>query len=221
MEINKYIDHTYLKAEGTTKEIDKIINEAIKYNFKTICVNGSWTKYCAKKLAGTEIGITNVIGFPLGAMSTASKIYEAKKCIEDGADEIDMVINIGRLKDGQDEYVLNEIKKIKEAIGTKVLKVIIETALLTNDQKKLATKLTVDAGADFVKTSTGFSYHGATVEDVELMASVTQGKIEIKAAGGVKSVEDLDKMIKAGATRIGTSSGVKLIEGTKISKKEY
>ena len=220
-EIAQLIDHTYLKAEGRQKNIDALINEAIKYGFKTICVNGSWTKYCKDKLSKANVGITNVIGFPLGAMSTASKVYEAKKCIEDGADEIDMVINIGRLKDGQYEYVLNEIKRIKSAIGKHVLKVIIETALLTDEEKKKATELVVSSGADFVKTSTGFSYHGATFEDVKLMADVTKGKIGIKAAGGVKSKDDLIKMVELGATRIGTSSGVKLIEDKATTKGEY
>ncbi len=216
MEKAKYIDHTYLKAEGTSKEIDKIIEEAIKYKFKTICINPSWIKYAKEKLAGTDVGITTVIGFPLGANATQVKVFEAKLAIDHGADEIDMVINIGRLKDGQSDYVLNEIKKIKEACGSHTLKVIIENALLTEEEKRLATELVVNSGAEFVKTSTGFSYHGATIEDVKLMKSVTGDKIQIKAAGGVKTPEDFEKMIDLGVTRIGTSSGVKLIEGKKV-----
>ncbi|CAM9093763.1 deoxyribose-phosphate aldolase [Mycoplasma todarodis] len=221
MNYAKYIDHTYLKAEGTTKNIDKLIEEAIEYGFKTICVNSSWIKYAKTKLEGTGIGITSVIGFPLGAMATQAKVFEAKLAVDHGADEIDMVINIGRLKDGQFDYVLNEIKDIKKAIGTHVLKVIIETALLTEEEKIKATEITMNSGAEFVKTSTGFSYHGATPEDVKLMKKVVGDKILIKAAGGVKTPADLDEMITIGASRIGTSSGVKLISGEKTKDGEY
>ncbi len=221
MNYAKYIDHTYLKAEGTTKHIDKIIAEAIEHKFKTICVNSSWIKYAKAKLKGTEIGITSVIGFPLGAMATQAKVFEAKLAVDHGADEIDMVINIGRLKDGQFDYVLNEIKDIKRAIGNHVLKVIIETALLTKEEKIKATEITMNSGAEYVKTSTGFSYHGATPEDVKLMKEVVGDKILIKAAGGVKTPADLDEMIKIGASRIGTSSGVKLISGEKTKDGEY
>ncbi|NQZ29505.1 MAG: deoxyribose-phosphate aldolase [Mycoplasmatales bacterium] len=221
MNYAKYIDHTYLKAEGTTKHIDKLIKEAIEYGFKTICVNSSWIKYAKNKLEGTGIGITSVIGFPLGAMATQAKVFEAKLAVDHGADEIDMVINIGRLKDGQFDYVLNEIKNIKKAIGSHVLKVIIETALLTEEEKIKATEITMNSGAEFVKTSTGFSYHGATPEDVKLMKKVVGDKILIKAAGGVKTPADLDEMITIGASRIGTSSGVKLISGEKTKDGEY
>ncbi len=221
MNYAKYIDHTYLKAEGTTKNIDKIIEEAIEYGFKTICVNSSWIKYAKTKLEGTGIGITSVIGFPLGAMATQAKVFEAKLAVDHGADEIDMVINIGRLKDGQFDYVLNEIKDIKKAIGSHVLKVIIETALLTEEEKIKATEITMNSGAEYVKTSTGFSYHGATPEDVKLMKKVVGDKILIKAAGGVKTPADLDEMITIGASRIGTSSGVKLISGEKTKDGEY
>ena len=209
----KYIDHTYLKAEATSKDIDKIINEAKEHGFKTICVNSSWVKYAKEKLAGSEVGITSVIGFPLGAMATQAKAFEAKLAIDHGADEIDMVIQIGKLREEQYEYVLNDIKAVKKAIGDKCLKVIIETALLKDYQARKATEIVLQSGADFVKTSTGFSFRGASFEDVEMMKEVVGDKIGIKAAGGVKTPADMDKMIAIGATRIGTSSGVKLING--------
>lgn len=221
MEYSRYIDHTFLKPEGTKKNIDKLINEALEYNFKTICIHGSWTKYASEKLKNSTVGITNVIGFPLGASSTASKVYEAKKCIEDGANEIDMVINIGRLKDGQLEYVLNEIKKIKAVCQNAILKVIIETALLTNEEKKIASEIVMNSGADFIKTSTGFSYHGAKIEDLKLIKNIVGDKIKIKAAGGIKNIDDFKEMIKCGADRIGTSSGVSLINNSNFNSEEY
>lgn len=213
MDYAKYIDHTFLKPEATSKEIDKLIAEAKQYGFKTICVNSSWVSYAKKQLAGSGVGITSVIGFPLGAMSSEAKAFEAKQAIADGADEIDMVINIGKHLEGQYEYVLNDIKAVKAACGKNVLKVIIETALLTEEQAKEATRITLNSGAEFVKTSTGFSTRGATFDDVKLMKEIVGDKIQIKAAGGVKSFADMLKMIELGATRIGTSSGVKLLEG--------
>lgn len=215
MDKAKYIDHTYLKAEGTTKHIDNLIQEAIEYGFKTICVNSSWVKYAKDRLKGTEVGITSVIGFPLGAMTTQAKAFEAKLAVEHGADEIDMVINVGRLKDGQFEYVLNDIKSVKKVMPNNVLKVIIETALLTDEEARKATEIVLASGADFVKTSTGFSFRGASFDDIKMMKEIVGDKIGIKAAGGVKTPEDFDKMIELGATRIGTSSGVKLIKGLK------
>lgn len=213
MDYAKFIDHTFLKPEATKADIDKLITEAVKYGFKTICVNSSWVAYAKTKLNGTGVGITSVIGFPLGAMSSAAKAFEAKKAIEDGADEIDMVINIGRHKDGDFDYVLNDIKEVKAACGNNVLKVIIETALLAETEARKATEITLASGADFVKTSTGFSTRGATFDDIKMMKEIVGDKIGIKAAGGVKSFEDMQKMIALGATRIGTSSGVKLLEG--------
>ena len=221
LEKAKYIDHTFLKAEGTTKNIDKLIEEAIEYKFKTICVNSSWVKYAKEKLEGTDVGITSVIGFPLGAMATQAKVFEAKLAIDHGATEIDMVINIGRMKDGQFEYVLNDIKSVKEAMPNNVLKVIIETALLTETEARKATEIVLSSGADFVKTSTGFSYRGASFDDIKMMKEVVGNKIGIKAAGGVKTPEDFEKMIELGATRIGTSSGVKLISGKDANKEGY
>ncbi|QGZ97940.1 deoxyribose-phosphate aldolase [Mycoplasma sp. NEAQ87857] len=220
MEYNKMIDHTYLKAEGTTKEIDKLINEAIKYDFKTVCVNSSWVKYVADKLKKQNVGITSVVGFPLGAMITQSKAHEAKLAIDHGADEIDMVMNIGRFKQGDYEYVLNDIKKVKEACGNHVLKVIIETALLTKDEIKKATEIVMKSGAEFIKTSTGFSYRGATLEDVQIMKEVCGDKLLIKAAGGISNLDDLIAMYNAGASRFGTSRSVAIIEG-KESKGGY
>lgn len=218
MDKAKYIDHTYLKPEATSADIDKLIAEAKEYGFKTICVNSSWVKYAHEKLQGSQVGITSVVGFPLGAMITQAKAFEAKLAIEHGADEIDMVINIGRLKDEQFEYVLNDIKAVKAACGDKVLKVIIETALLKDYEARKATELVLQSGADFVKTSTGFSFRGANFDDIAMMKEIVGDKIGIKAAGGVKTPEDMDKMISLGATRIGTSSGVKLISGDKVGE---
>ncbi len=218
MDKAKYIDHTFLKAEARKKDIDKILNEAKEYGFKTVCVNSSWVKYAAEQLKSTEVGVTSVVGFPLGAMITQAKAHEAKLAVDHGATEIDMVIQIGKLKDGEAEYVLNDINKVKEAIGSHVLKVIIETALLTDIEAREATEIVKKSKADFVKTSTGFSFRGATQEDVIMMKEIMGDEKEIKAAGGVKTPADLDKMIELGATRIGTSSGVKLISGEKAGE---
>lgn len=217
---NSMIDHTYLKPEGTHKEIDKLINEALTYEFKTVCVNSSWIKYCKEKLEKTNVGITSVIGFPLGAMITQAKVQEAKLSIDHGADEIDMVMNIGRFKEGYHEYVLNEIKAVKNVCGSKILKVIIETALLTADEIKKATELVLKSGAEFIKTSTGFSYRGALLSDIQIIKSVCQDKLLIKAAGGISNLEDLKEMYNAGATRFGTSKSVAIFEG-KTSKSGY
>ncbi|UWD34424.1 deoxyribose-phosphate aldolase [Mesomycoplasma molare] len=214
----KLIDHTYLKPEGTSKEINKLIQEAKEYGFKTVCVNSSWVKYVKERLEGSEVGITSVIGFPLGAMITQAKAQEAKLAISHGADEIDMVLNIGKLKEQEYDFVLNDIKAVKKEIGSKILKVIVETALLTNEEIKKATEIVLKSGAEFVKTSTGFSYRGASQEDIKIMKEVVGDKIEIKAAGGVKSLEDLKIMYELGATRFGTSSGVQIMQGNKLDK---
>lgn len=218
MDYAKFIDHTFLKQDATKNDIDKLIAEAIKWGFKTICVNSSWVSYAKEKLKNTNIGITSVVGFPLGAMSSKAKAFEASVAINDGADEIDMVINIGRHKSGDFEFVLNDIKEVKNACKNKVLKVIIETALLTNEEARKATEITLISGADFVKTSTGFSTRGATFDDIKMMKEIVGDKIGIKAAGGVKTFEDMQKMISLGATRIGTSSGVKLLEGKPLGE---
>ncbi|UVD81842.1 deoxyribose-phosphate aldolase [Mycoplasma iguanae] len=221
MNFNKMIDHTLLKPEAKTTDIDKLIQEAIEYQFATVCVNSSWVSYVYSKLKNTNVGITSVIGFPLGAMDTNSKVFEAKSAIEAGANEIDMVINIGRFKDHDYDYVLKEIQAIKKAIGTHILKVIIETALLSKEEILKISEIVVNSGADFIKTSTGFSTRGATIEDIILMKSVVGDTIEIKAAGGIRKIEDLESMHKEGATRFGTSSAVQILSNEKISKNNY
>lgn len=211
MKLAKYIDHTLLKADASKEQLIKLCNEAKEYDFKTVCINPCNIEFCKNELKGSDVLVCTVIGFPLGQMSTEAKVFEAKNAIELGADEVDMVINIARLKDKDYEYVTNEIRMIKEVIGDHVLKVIIETCLLTDEEKKEACKCILDAGADFVKTSTGFSTAGATFEDVALLKECVGDKALIKAAGGVRSHEDFMKMIELGANRIGTSSGTKLL----------
>ncbi|MGL4947662.1 MAG: deoxyribose-phosphate aldolase, partial [Cetobacterium sp.] len=207
MNLNKYIDHTVLKATTEPKDILKLCKEAKEHKFFSVCVNGCYVTLAAEQLKGTEVKVCSVIGFPLGAMSTASKVFEAKTAINDGASEIDMVINVGMLKAGETEYVKNEIAAIKEAIGTNVLKVIIENCYLTDAEKKVVTQLCLDANADFVKTSTGFGTGGATYEDIKLMKEIVGDKAELKAAGGVRDLETAEKFIALGVTRLGTSSG--------------
>ena len=221
MQINKYIDHTVLKATSTTHDIVKLCNEAKEYNFKAVCVNGSYIPLAKENLDGTDISIAAVIGFPLGAMSKDAKVFEAKKCIEDGANEIDMVINIGFMKDARYIEVEQEIREIKEAIGDNILKVIFENCYLTKAEIKKASELAVNANADFVKTSTGFGTSGATLEDVEIMKSVVDGKAQIKAAGGVRDLETAMRYIEMGVTRLGTSSGVSLVTTGKSKEGEY
>ena len=222
MEYNKYIDHTILRADATEKELLNLFEEAIKFNFKTVCINPTWIQLAKEKLLNSKVEICTVIGFPLGQMSTTSKIFEAQNVIKLGADEVDMVANISWIKDGKYEDVKNEIKIIKEkGIGPKTLKVIIETALLTKEEIEKTTQAVIDGGAEFVKTSTGFSTRGATIEDIKIMKTITKDKIEIKAAGGVKTTEDMINMIKEGATRIGTSRGVDLMKGIRSKKEGY
>ncbi len=214
MNIAKYIDHTLLKPEATKEQIEKLCQEAKEYEFASVCVNPTWVSYAAELLKGSSVKVCTVIGFPLGATSTETKAFETKQAIEDGATEIDMVINIGRLKSGEDEFVKRDIEAVVNAAkGKALVKVIIETSLLTNDEKERACRLSVEAGADFVKTSTGFSTGGATVEDVKLMREVVGPNVGVKASGGVRSAEDAKQMIDAGATRIGASSGVAIVQG--------
>lgn len=215
MKLNKYFDHTLLKADATQDKIDKLIDEAKKYDFFSVCINPSWISYAKEKLSGTDVKVCTVIGFPLGAMTTESKVFETEDAIKKGADEIDMVLNIGRLKMGDKNYVVNEIKQIKTACKDHILKVIIETALLTEDEIRLATESVVEGGADFVKTSTGFSTRGAIVKDVEIMKAVVGDKIKIKAAGGVSNQKDAIEMINAGANRIGASKSAIIMEEAK------
>lgn len=212
MQLSKYIDHTLLKADASKQAIINLCNEAKEYNFKSVCVNTCNIELCKKQLEGSDVLVCCVIGFPLGAMTTAAKVFETRSAIELGADEVDMVINIGRLKDRDYDYVTDEIRQIKKACKDKTLKVIIETCLLTDEEKIEACKCVLEAKADFVKTSTGFSTGGATFEDVKLMKDVVKDNCLIKAAGGVKTKDDFLKMIELGANRIGTSSGTKLIE---------
>lgn len=214
MELNQYIDHTILKPDTTNEEIEKICFEAKEYKFKSVCINGSYARKVTELLQGSNVKTCVVVGFPLGAMDGEVKAYEAEKAISDGASEIDMVINIGELKNGNYQYVLEDIQKVtKAAEDSAIVKVIIETCLLTKEEKIKACELAIKAGAEFVKTSTGFSTGGATIEDVELMKKTVGNKIEIKASGGVRTKEEALKMIEAGATRIGTSNGVKIVKG--------
>ena len=211
MELNRLIDHTLLKPESTREQILKVVDEAKQYHFATVMVNPYWIPTVAPLLEGTDVLPACVIGFPLGANTKAVKVFETKDAIANGAKEIDMVINIGELKGGNDAYVIDEIRAVKETCGDLCLKVIIETCLLSEEEKKRATRDVVVAGADFVKTSTGFSTAGATVEDVRLMKKETEGSsVLVKAAGGVRNHDDLVAMVEAGAARIVTSRGTEL-----------
>ncbi|CRK83626.1 deoxyribose-phosphate aldolase [Neobacillus massiliamazoniensis] len=216
------IDHTLLKADATKEQILTLVEEAKQYKFASVCVNPVWVKTAAELLAETpEVKVCTVIGFPLGASTTETKAFEAKNAIENGATEVDMVINIAALKDGQDELVERDIRAVVEAAKGKALtKVIIEACLLTNEEKVTACELSVKAGADFVKTSTGFSTGGATVEDIRLMRKTVGPTIGVKASGGVRSREDALAMVEAGATRIGASSGVSIAKG-ELSHSNY
>ncbi len=211
MNLSKYIDHTFLKADGKKEDIDKLISEAKEFDFKTVCINPSFIEYAVEELRDSDVEVCTVIGFPLGAMSTESKIFEARDAVEKGASEVDMVINIGMLKDRNLDYVKSEIKAIKNACKNRVLKVIIETALLTEEEIKLASQAVIDGGGDFVKTSTGFSTRGASVEDVKIIKGVVGNSCMIKASGGIRTHEDMMKMIEAGADRIGASAGKVLL----------
>ncbi|AND41562.1 deoxyribose-phosphate aldolase [Cytobacillus oceanisediminis] len=212
--VAKMIDHTLLKADATKDQIEKICAEAKEYNFASVCVNPAWVKLSSDLLNGTEVKVCTVIGFPLGASTPETKAYETKNAIENGATEVDMVINIGALKGGDIELVERDIRAVVDAAKGKALtKVIIETCLLTEEEKVRACELSVKAGADFVKTSTGFSTGGATAEDIALMRKTVGPEIGVKASGGVRSAEDAQKMIDAGATRIGASSGAAIVNG--------
>jgi len=214
MDYAKMIDHTLLKTDAQKKDLDKLLLEAKKYNFMSVCVSPIWVKYAAEQLKDTNVKVCTVIGFPQGATPTEVKVFETKNAIENGATEVDMVIPVGVLKDKDYIAVENDIRAVVEAAKSKALtKVIIETCLLTDEEKIIACKLSKSAGADFVKTSTGFSTAGATVKDIRLMRETVGEQMGVKASGGVRSREDADAMIKAGATRIGTSNGVKIVEG--------
>ncbi|HKK72151.1 MAG TPA: deoxyribose-phosphate aldolase [Candidatus Krumholzibacteria bacterium] len=214
-ELARYIDHTILKPDATREMIDKIVAEAREYGFRSVCVNPCWVKRVAEGLRGTKVLTCSVVGFPLGANTPDLKGMEARKAIRDGAREIDMVINVGRLKSGDDDDVYKDILAVTDACrdGSAVSKVIIETALLTDEEKVRACELSKRARANFVKTSTGFASGGATAEDVALMASVVHGAgMEVKASGGIRSFGDAKRMIDAGATRIGASASIGIIQ---------
>ncbi len=213
MKLNKLIDHTLLKPEATKAQIEKLCSEAKEYDFKSVCVNPYYVKYAKELLKESDVLVCTVIGFPLGQNTTAIKVAETKDAIQNGADEIDMVINIGALKSKDEDYVLNEIKEIRNACKGKTLKVIIETCLLTDEEKITACKLSKEAGADFVKTSTGFSTHGATVEDVKLMRETVGEDTGVKASGGIRDRDTALKMVEVGATRLGVSAGVEIVKG--------
>ena len=213
MSLNKYIDHTILKANATREQVEKLCDEAAEHEFASVCVNSCWVPLCAERLAGTGVNVCTVIGFPLGAMSTAGKVAEAAAAVADGADELDMVINVGWLVAGEDGLVRDDIAAVVAAAKGRCVKVIIETCLLTDEQKVRACELSVEAGATFVKTSTGFSTGGATVHDVALMAKTVAGRCKVKASGGIHNAAEAQAMIDAGADRIGTSSGIAIVSG--------
>ena len=211
MNYNKLIDHTLLKPDAKEADVIKLCHEAKPYDFMSVCVNPYYVSLAKKELTGSNVLVCTVVGFPLGQNTTETKILETRDALKNGADEIDMVINIARLKDGDNPYVENEIALLKKECANHTLKVIIETCLLTDEEKIRACKLAKSAGADFVKTSTGFSTGGATVHDVKLMRETVGEKMGVKASGGVRTHEDLLNMVSAGATRIGTSNGTKII----------
>jgi deoxyribose-phosphate aldolase len=216
----KMIDHTLLKPEATRDQIAQLCFEARKYNFASVCINPSWVELCAQLLKGSPVKVCTVIGFPLGATAPEVKVFETQHAIEQGAGEIDMVINIGALKARDLDLVARDIYGVVSAshAGGAIVKVIIEAALLNDEEKTIACLISKEAGADFVKTSTGFASGGATVHDVELMRRVVGPEMGVKAAGGVRTYEDAENMIKAGATRIGASAGVKILQGPSAEK---
>jgi deoxyribose-phosphate aldolase len=208
------IDHTLLKADATKDQIKVLCEEAREYNFASVCVNPTWVKYASELLEGSDVKVCTVIGFPLGATTPETKAFETKDAISNGAHEVDMVINIGALKDKNDELVERDVRAVVAAATGKALtKVIIETSLLTEEEKIRACELAVKAGTDYVKTSTGFSTGGATVEDIALMRKTVGPDIGVKASGGVRNTADAQNVIEAGATRIGASAGVSIVKG--------
>ena len=211
-ELFSYVDHTLLKPEATPEQIAALCAEAAEHGTASVCVNGSYVAL-AKKLLDGKAKVCAVIGFPLGAMSTAAKAFEAAEAIRDGADEIDMVIHIGQLKAGNTDYVLEDIKAVKAAIGDQILQVIIDTGLLTEEEKITMCRLVTESGAEYIKTSTGFSTGGATFDDVRLFAEHVGEGVKIKAAGGIRSREDMEEFLRLGASRLGTSSAVKILCG--------
>lgn len=219
-EIAKYIDHTLLKPGAVNTQFDQLVDEALTYKFYSVCVNSSWVPYVAKKLRGTEVKICSVVGFPLGGMDSRSKAFETRNAISNGAHEIDMVMNIGALKSRNLKLVEEDIRSVKRACRSNtILKVIIETVLLTDEEKILACEIAKKAGADFVKTSTGFSGGGATVHDIALMRRVVGPDMGVKASGGIKDLKSALDLIKAGANRIGAGASVQIISGASVDGK--
>ena len=212
MNYNKMIDHTVLKADTPLETVKRICDEAMEYGFASVCINPCHVAYCADYLKDSDVNVCTVIGFPLGANTSAVKAFETKDAIANGADEIDMVMNIGALKDKNYDLERDDVKAVVEAANGTLVKVILETCLLTEDEIKKACKLCVEAKADYVKTSTGFSTRGATIEDVRIMKEAVHGKAKVKAAGGVRTPEDMVKIVAAGADRIGTSAGCSLVK---------
>lgn len=222
MNLNKYIDHTLLKPESTTSQIIKLCDEAKKYDFASVCVNPTHIALCAKELKGSTVKVCTVIGFPLGANTSEVKAFETQNAIENGAGEIDMVLNIGALKEGNYELVKKDIKAVHDAANGTLVKVIFETCLLTNEEIVKACEICMEVGVEYVKTSTGFNKSGATFEVVKLMSDTVKGKCLVKAAGGVRCFEDAVKMVnECGASRLGTSSGVAIMEGATADKNSY
>ena len=212
MNYNKMIDHTVLKADTPLETVKRICDEAMEYGFASVCINPCHVAYCADYLKDSDVNVCTVIGFPLGANTSAVKAFETKDAIANGADEIDMVMNIGALKDKNYDLVRDDVKAVVEAANGTLVKVILETCLLTEDEIKKACELCVEAKADYVKTSTGFSTRGATIEDVRIMKEAVHGKAKVKAAGGGRTPEDMVKIVAAGADRIGTSAGCSLVK---------
>lgn len=212
--IASYIDHTLLKPESTESQVIQLCKEAAEFKFASVCVNPTWVETAAAELADSGVKVCTVIGFPLGASTPETKAFETTDAISKGAGEIDMVLNVGALKSGNTDHVKKDIEAVVQAAkGKAIVKVILETCLLNDSEKETASRLSKEAGADFVKTSTGFSTGGATVEDVKLMRQTVGPELGVKASGGVRSLEDVEAMIEAGATRIGASSGVKIMQG--------
>lgn len=220
MKINKLIDHTLLKQDATSEQIIKLCSEAKEYDFMSVCINPKFVATAAKELEASDVKVCTVIGFPLGANTKEVKVFEAKNAIDNGADELDMVINVSDLKDKNYGTILEEIKAIKDVAGDRILKVILETCLLSDEEIVEACKIALKAGADFVKTSTGFSTGGASAEDVALMKQTVGDKMSVKASGGIRSLDDLNIMVENGASRIGASSGIAIMEGY-TSKENY
>ncbi len=212
-DIARLIDHTILKPEAVRAEVVRVCDEALRFEFASVCVNSCWVPLVAEQLKGSRVKVCTVVGFPLGAAATAAKVAEARGAVEHGATEVDMVLNVGMLKGGELEYVESDIRSVADACHADgaILKVILETCLLTDDEKETACRLAVQACADFVKTSTGFGKAGASVADIALMRRVVGPDIGVKASGGIRTLDDVKAMVAAGASRIGASAGVKIV----------